>query len=75
MAAGYEAPGFRCQNCRYLMLTERPECPLCGGHVEAVEDVVDTIVHRALEQGVEVEIVRGNRALQEVGSIGALLRY
>jgi peptide chain release factor subunit 1 len=75
IAAGYEATGFRCQNCRYLMLTERAECPLCGGHVEAVEDVVDTIVRRALEQAVEVEVVRGSRTLEEAGSIGALLRY
>lgn len=75
VAAGYQAGGFRCLNCRYLMLAGRPECPLCGGQVEPVEDVVDSVVHRALEQGVEVEIVRGNRTLEEAGSIGALLRY
>jgi peptide subunit release factor 1 (eRF1) len=75
VAAGYEATGFRCQNCRYLMLAERAECPLCGGHIEPVEDLVDTILHRSLEQGVEVEIVRGNQILEKAGSIGALLRY
>ncbi|HNR97332.1 MAG TPA: hypothetical protein PKO09_01025 [Anaerolineae bacterium] len=75
VAAGFEAAGFRCQNCRYLMLAERPECPLCGGRVEPVEDVVDSVVHRALEQGVEVEIVRGSQTLEKAGSIGALLRY
>jgi peptide subunit release factor 1 (eRF1) len=75
VAAGYEASGFRCQSCRYLMLTRREECPLCGGHVEPVEDVVDTIMLRALEQGVEVEIVRGSQPLEQAGSIGALLRY
>lgn len=73
--AGFEASGYRCQNCRYLMLVEREECPLCGGQVEFVEDIVDTMVHRALEQGVEVEVVRGNQKLEEVGGIGALLRY
>lgn len=75
VAAGLESPGYRCQNCRYLMLSERKECPLCGGAVEMVDDLVDTIVRRALEQDVEVEIVRGNRQLEEAGSIGALLRY
>ncbi len=75
VAAGFEATGFRCQNCRYLMLVERTECPLCAGHMEPVEDVVDTIVHRSLEQGVEVEIVRGSHVLEQAGSIGALLRY
>lgn len=75
ISAGYEASGYRCQNCRYLMLGAREDCPLCGGQVEPVEDLVDAMTHRALEQGVEVEIVRGNRTLDEAGSIGALLRY
>lgn len=75
IAAGYEASGYRCENCRYLMLTERVECPLCGGKVEVVNDLVETMTHRALEQGVEVEIVRGNEALEDAGSVGALLRY
>jgi peptide subunit release factor 1 (eRF1) len=75
VSAGYEASGFRCTNCRYLMLVEAGECPLCGGEVEEVEDLVDTMAHRALEQGVEVEIVRGNRKLEEAGSIGSLLRF
>lgn len=75
VAAGFEASGLRCSSCRYLMLGERDECPLCGGRVERVEDLVDTMVHRALEQGVEVEIVRDNQQLLEAGSIGSLLRY
>jgi peptide subunit release factor 1 (eRF1) len=75
VGAGYEASGYRCQSCRYLMLTERDECPLCGGAMEHVEDLVDTMTHRALEQGVDVEIVRGNPVLEEAGSVGALLRY
>ena len=75
VAAGYEASGFRCQSCRYLMLDERDECPLCGGDVEHVDDLVETMTHRALEQGVEVEIVRGSQELEESGSVAALLRY
>jgi peptide subunit release factor 1 (eRF1) len=75
VSAGYEASGYRCQNCRYLILTEREECPLCGGQIEHVEDLVETMTHRALEQGVEVEIVRGNEELEESGAVGALLRY
>jgi peptide subunit release factor 1 (eRF1) len=73
--AGYEVSGYRCGNCRYLMLSERDECPLCGGPVQRVDDLVETMTHRALEQGVEVEIVRGNQELKDVGAVGALLRY
>jgi peptide chain release factor subunit 1 len=75
VAAGHEVSGYRCQNCRYLMVSEREKCPLCGSTVEHVEDLVDTMTHRALEQGVEVEIVRGSQQLEEAGAIGALLRY
>jgi len=75
VSAGFEASGFRCKSCRYLMLVEPQECPLCGGQVERVEDLVETMTHRALEQGMEVEIVRGNERLETAGSIGALLRY
>jgi peptide subunit release factor 1 (eRF1) len=75
VAAGYEALGYRCQSCRYLMLVERDECPLCGSAVEHVEDLVETMTHRALEQGVDVEIVRGSQELEEAGFVGALLRY
>jgi peptide subunit release factor 1 (eRF1) len=75
IAAGYEASGYRCGGCRYLMLSAHEECPLCGGAVLPVDDLVDTMTHRALEQGVEVEIVRGSGKLEEAGSVGALLRY
>ncbi len=75
VAAGYEASGYRCQHCRYLMLVEQEACPLCGGAMEQVQDITDTMVHRALEQDTAVEIVRGNATFEEAGSIGALLRY
>ncbi|HSJ56728.1 MAG TPA: hypothetical protein VLC95_06085 [Anaerolineae bacterium] len=75
VSAGFEASGYRCRSCRYLQLDKSEECPLCGGEIEPVEDLVDTMTHRALEQGVEVEIVRGSQKLEEAGSIGALLRY
>ncbi len=75
VSAGYEASGFRCESCRYVMLSKEDECPLCGGKVESVDDLVETMTHRALEQGTDVEIVRGNEELDEAGSVGALLRY
>lgn len=76
VSAGYEAAGYRCQNCRYLTLKAKSEpCALCGGPLEAIPDVVDSAVHRALQQGVEVEIVRGIAELEGVGSIGGILRY
>ena len=76
VSAGYEASGHRCQNCHYLTLKGKGEsCALCSGMLEAIPDVVDSAVHRALSQGVEVEIVRGIKDLVKVGSIGGILRY
>jgi len=76
VSAGYEASGYRCQSCHYITLNGNGHtCALCGGELEAIPDVVDNAVHRALQQGVEVEIVRGIDELVEAGSIGGLLRY
>lgn len=75
IAAGYEESGYRCPSCRYLALNETGECPLCGTTMEHVEDIVETLVHRALEQGTTVEVVRDNQQLDKMGAMGALLRY
>ncbi|MBC7249809.1 MAG: hypothetical protein H5T62_05935 [Anaerolineae bacterium] len=72
---GYSEPGYRCVACRYLTLQERTACPLCGGEIQLTDDIVEHIVHRAMEQGVEVEVVRDSQELEEAGSIGAILRY
>jgi peptide chain release factor subunit 1 len=76
VSAGYEAAGYRCQKCNYLTLNGQGNaCNLCGGQLEPISDVVDSAVHRALGQGVEVEIVRGIDEFAELGGIGGLLRY
>ena len=76
VSAGYEAVGYRCQKCNYLTLNGQGDaCSLCGGQLESISDVVDNAVHRALGQGVEVEIVRGIDEFAELGGIGGLLRY
>jgi peptide subunit release factor 1 (eRF1) len=75
VAEGYIATGYGCQNCGYVAARELEECPFCGGEVAQTEDAVNTIVRRAIELGMEVEVVRGSAALEEAGSIGAILRY
>jgi peptide subunit release factor 1 (eRF1) len=40
-----------------------------------IEDAVNTIVRKAIELGIEVEVVKGSKALEEAGNIGAILRY
>lgn len=75
VAEGYRAPGYQCANCGYATPQEIADCIFCGGKMEKIEDVVDAILHRAIDLGVEVEVVKGNQELEKAGYIGALLRY
>ena len=53
-----------------------PKCLFCGGtDIRPVEDVTDYAVHKAIETEVTVRTVAENKLLQEVGGIGAILRY
>ncbi len=74
----YRAAGGECLNCRLLLVAGAPSCPACGGPVEAVEDVVDAALERAVVQEAGLELVRSEegRALLPVAEpIGALLRF
>jgi peptide chain release factor subunit 1 len=75
VAEGYVATGYGCQNCGYIAAHELKECPFCGGKMAPIEDTVNTIVRKAIESGVEVEVIKGCAALEKAGSIGAILRY
>jgi peptide chain release factor subunit 1 len=75
VAEGYVAAGYGCQNCGYVAAHELKECPFCGGEMAQIEDAVNTIVRKAIESGMEVEVVKDNAALEEAGGIGAILRY
>ena len=56
--------------------TSPSECPLCGHDaVVAVNDVANLAVHKALETGAAVNIVRDNSELDQAGGMVALLRY
>jgi len=72
---GFSAPGHRCSHCGYISAQALAKCPYCESEMFPVEDVVDTAVRRAIEAGMEVEIVRDSPELVEAGSIGATLRY
>ncbi len=76
-AADYRAPGFVCSHCGYMAVQKLAKCPLCASEMQHVDAMVDFAIHRALDRGSEVRVVRGTAAsrLNEFGSIGALLRF
>jgi peptide chain release factor subunit 1 len=68
------APGFSCPKCGRL--SERgTRCPACGSTMEAVADVVEEAVARAVRQGSRVETIVHPDGLARYGGIGALLRF
>jgi hypothetical protein len=74
---GFTTPGGQCVNCGALFAGVKESCDYCGQAVHVVSDLIDRADARVLEMSGRVEQVRGDAAtrLQEVGSIGAFLRY
>ena len=68
-------PGERCVNCGSLAL-EGSKCPVCGGRLEPVPDVVESAVAAALRQGSRIETLTfaGNGEGRK-REFGALLRF
>lgn len=75
VAEGYTQAGHRCRDCAYVGADYTPSCPICSGPMEEVEDAVDTAIRRAIDLGMEVEVVQDNPDLEQAGHIGAILRY
>jgi peptide subunit release factor 1 (eRF1) len=74
VSEGFSEQGYVCTHCHYATLRQTGTCPPCGGPVERVDDIVDYLVHRALELDVEVVFAQ-DEALEQAGMIGALWRF
>jgi peptide chain release factor subunit 1 len=72
----FRASGFACASCGYIAAEHSVKCPFCG-HEEltAVPDAVNRAIHKAVQTGADVNIVRQNEDLIQAGSIAAALRY
>jgi peptide chain release factor subunit 1 len=72
---GLEAKGYRCTKCERLW-TNGGRCPTCGGHLEAIPDVIESAVAAALRSGARVETISfaGPDVLGDE-RIGAILRF
>jgi CheY-like chemotaxis protein len=74
---GFAARGTECTNCGALTVSENESCAYCGKAVREVGDLVERADTRIMVMHGHVEHVRGAAVirLEEVGSIGAFLRY
>jgi peptide subunit release factor 1 (eRF1) len=74
ISEGFSAPGAICDYCSYISASTDPECPVCDGTMQPIEDIVDHLVHRALELDMEIAFV-SDPDLEQAGSIGAVWRF
>ena len=76
-ADGFSAGGGQCANCGMLFARGQGSCDYCGGPLRPVDDLLERMTERVLEQDGKVEEVEGDaaRRLQQVGGIGAFLRF
>lgn len=72
----FEASGHRCTHCGYIAADQITVCPFCGEKdIQAVPDAINEALVKALQNGVEVNIIRENKELVDAGGIAATLRY
>ncbi|MBN1640090.1 MAG: hypothetical protein JXA09_02550 [Anaerolineae bacterium] len=71
---GFREGGRVCTHCNYLTLSPSDACPICSGDTRVLDDIVEHLVHRAIDIDVEVAFVQDER-LEKAGSIGSLWRF
>lgn len=71
---GYRVPGYLDEASGFVV-SNLAKSPLSDSDLTEVADVVDAAVSQTLIQGGTVEIISDNQALEDVGRIGAILRY
>ena len=76
LADRFAAEGGTCSRCGRLVAGPGP-CPVCGGPINPLSDLVEPAVTQALEQGARVEVVSGEAAdlLLAHGGIGGRTRF
>jgi hypothetical protein len=76
MADSFTGTGGQCETCGRLG-AGRDRCDVCGTEPLVVEDLCESVVTHALDQGASLEIVGGDAAalLHLHGGIGAWTRY
>ncbi|RME41991.1 MAG: peptide chain release factor 1 [Chloroflexi bacterium] len=74
----YQIAGGECTNCGLLTTHTEEPCPACNSHIQAMDDIVELALERAVAQDATLEIVCSEPAtalLENSAPIGALLRY
>lgn len=74
LAADFQRPGWRCDQCSALASSGPVECRYCGGQVSSV-DLGEALVRRVIRAGGEVDVVEPQPRLAHYHGVGAFLRH
>jgi peptide chain release factor subunit 1 len=72
---GLSVPGFRCEGCGYVTSHRVERCPYCNAQVAPIPNVAEHAVRQVVEQGGQIEFLKPNSRLAELGGMAGLLRY
>ena len=73
--ADFTQPAYRFVESGHVLLELTEESDLQSGRVQPLPDAVDSVLRRAMVQGIGVTILDEHAELHENGQIGALTRY
>jgi peptide chain release factor subunit 1 len=73
--ADYAEPAYRFVDSGAILLELTEESDLGSGRVQELPDAVESVIRRALAQGIPVTLVEKHEELAKAGKIGALTRY
>ncbi|MCB0141812.1 MAG: hypothetical protein KDE50_18045, partial [Caldilineaceae bacterium] len=73
--ADFVQPAYRFVDSGYILLDLSEESDLQSGKVQKLPDAVDSVLRRAMVQGIGVTVLEQHEDLEKLGKIGALTRY
>ena len=71
----FQMPGRKCPKCGSLFAEQITACPADGADADLYDDVVEEAVELAVSQSADVVITRHHDDLEQMGGIGAVLRF
>jgi peptide chain release factor subunit 1 len=71
----FRAHAVECTGCGHLDAHMVRACAVCGRLTREIEDVCDPIIATAIQRDIELFYVKDDPAFDQVGNIGALLRF
>ena len=73
ISESYQRKGVFCRHCSYIDLSPQVECPEHGGPLERTQNIIEHMLHNALQQGVDIQFIQ--QPMEKYGNLAATLRY